>query len=359
MEGSGSLDLAENALARAAQVFVKRQPEIHLFAARFKEQHDDVPGARAAYQLVHSEISPGLLEAIIDHANMERRLGNMEDAFSLYEQAIAIEKGKEHSQTLPLLFAQYSRFVYLVYGNAEKARDILVGALDHVQLSKPLLEALIYLESIQSLPKRIDSIDSLVDKYLAPTADDSDAAIILEKEELSSIYLEFLGLFGDVQSIKKAKDRHARLFLRHRRPSESRKRNADDLLTSDKAKIAKSYSGVPSTPPSAYPNAQHQWASGYGSQTQPWPQATQTTGQAYNPAYAQQTAYSGYYGGSYTPQPAPAPVPQTAAYGAYPSTYPAQAYPQQSYVAPVAPVAAATAPAQPGAVPQAYYGTYY
>lgn len=53
---------------------MQRQPEIHLFAARFKEQHDDVPGARAAYQLVHSEISPGLLEAIIDHANMERRL---------------------------------------------------------------------------------------------------------------------------------------------------------------------------------------------------------------------------------------------------------------------------------------------
>lgn len=38
----------------------------------------------------------------------------MEDAFSLYEHAIAIEKGKEHSQTLPMLFAQYSRFVYLV-----------------------------------------------------------------------------------------------------------------------------------------------------------------------------------------------------------------------------------------------------
>lgn len=40
--------------------------------------------------------------------------GKMEDAFSLYEHAIAIEKGKEHSQTLPMLFAQYSRFVYLV-----------------------------------------------------------------------------------------------------------------------------------------------------------------------------------------------------------------------------------------------------
>ena len=40
--------------------------------------------------------------------------GNLEDACSVYEQAIAIEKGKEHTQTLPFLFAQYSRFLLLV-----------------------------------------------------------------------------------------------------------------------------------------------------------------------------------------------------------------------------------------------------
>lgn len=52
----------------------QRQPEIHLFAARFKEQHGDISGARAAYQHVHTGIAPGLLEAIIKHANMEHRL---------------------------------------------------------------------------------------------------------------------------------------------------------------------------------------------------------------------------------------------------------------------------------------------
>ncbi|XP_027187114.1 pre-mRNA-processing factor 39-1-like isoform X1 [Cicer arietinum] len=144
MEASESMDLANNVLARASQVFVKRQPEIHLFCARFREQAGDLVGARAAYQLVHTEISPGLLEAIIRHGNMEYRLGKLEDAFSLYEQAIAIEKGKEHSQTLPMLFAQYSRFVYLASGNAEKAREILVGGLDNATLSKALLEAFLF-----------------------------------------------------------------------------------------------------------------------------------------------------------------------------------------------------------------------
>ena len=54
--------------------YTQRQPEIHLFAAQFKEQHGDISGARAAYQHVHTGIAPGLLEAIIKHANMENRL---------------------------------------------------------------------------------------------------------------------------------------------------------------------------------------------------------------------------------------------------------------------------------------------
>ncbi|KAK6937723.1 hypothetical protein RJ641_031231 [Dillenia turbinata] len=411
MEASGSMDIANNALARATQVFVKRQPEIHLFAARFKEQYGDISGARAAYQLVHAEISPGLVEAIIKHANMEHRQGKLEDAFSVYDQAIAIEKGKEHSQTLPLLFAQYSRFLYLVCGNAEKAREMLVEALEHVQLSKPLLEALIHLETISSLPKRIDHLDLLVDKFIVPNPDNPNVATTADREELSCIFLEFLDLFGDAQTIKKADDRHAKLFLPHRSTSELKKRHAEDFLTSDKAKLAKSYSGVTSPAQSlmgAYPTAQNQWAAGYGAQPQAWPQVTQAQGQQWNLGYTQQVgdfgfhlirwgphecgswckllrcslntvlhlwsksaeafhhitaAYNAYggYGSSYTHSQVPASVQQTAAaYGAYPPTFPAQAFPQQSYAQPTAAAATALAPAQQSAsVPQAYYGTYY
>lgn len=67
---------------------IQRQPEIHLFAAWFKEHSGDIAGARAAYQLVHAEISPGLLEAIIKHANMERRLVTAIHLFILFYQPI-------------------------------------------------------------------------------------------------------------------------------------------------------------------------------------------------------------------------------------------------------------------------------
>lgn len=93
-----------------------------------------------------------------------------------------------------------------------------------------------------------------------------------------------------MQSIKKASDRHAKLFLRHRSISESRKRHADDFLGSDKAKVAKTYAGAASTQSlmGAYPNAQSQWATSYGAQAQPWPQATQAQGQQWPAGYTPQ-----------------------------------------------------------------------
>ncbi|KAJ4878809.1 Tetratricopeptide repeat (TPR)-like superfamily protein [Raphanus sativus] len=357
MGASGSMDLADNALARATQVFVKRQPEIHLFAARLKEQKGDIAGARAAFQLLHSEISPGLLEAVIKHANMEQRLGNLDDAFSVYEQVIAVEKGKENSILLPLLYAQYSRFSYLVLRDAEKARKIIVEALDHVQPSKHFMEALIFFETILPPPRKIEYLDPLVENLIKPNVDTQNTPSSTEREEISLIYIEFLDLFGDVETIKKAEDRHCKLFLPHRSRSELRKRSADEFLSSDRTKLAKTYNDTtPAQPVSnAYPNAPAQWSGGYAAQPQAWPQpqAAPAQPQQWNPAYGQQQAAYGAYGGypaGYAAPQAPTPVPQAAAYGAYP----AQAYP----AAATAPVAAPVQ--QPAAAaPQAYYNTYY
>ncbi|CAF2262178.1 unnamed protein product [Brassica napus] len=357
MGSSGSMDLADNALTRATQVFVKRQPEIHLFAARLKEQNGDIAGARAAFQLLHSEISPGLLEAVIKHANMEQRLGNVDDAFSVYEQVIAVEKGKENSILLPLLYAQYSRFSYLVLRDAEKARKIIVEALDHVQPSKHFMEALIFFETILPPPRKIEYLDPLVENLIKPNVDTQNTASSTEREELSLIYIEFLGLFGDVESIKKAEDRHCKLFLPHRSRSELKKRSADEFLSSDRTKLAKPYNETaPAQPVSnAYPNAPAQWSGGYAAQPQAWPQpqAAPAQPQQWNPAYGQQQAAYGAYGGypaGYAAPQAPTPVPQAAAYGAYPP----QAYP----AAATAPLAAPVQ--QPAAAPpQAYYNTYY
>ncbi|XP_078427792.1 tetratricopeptide repeat (TPR)-like superfamily protein isoform X2 [Wolffia australiana] len=340
MEASGSLELANNALARATQVFVKKRPEIHIFAARFKENHDDVAGARAEFQLLHSEISPGYLEAVVKHANMEYRLGSREAAFSIYEEAIAAERGKELSQVLPMLLVQYSRFQFLVIGDAEKAREILSDSFEQVQLSRPLVEAIIHLESLLPRPKRIEYVDSLVEKFITPNPENPHSPSTADREDVSNIYLEFLDLFGDAPSIKRADTRHCTLFLRHRSSSISRKRHAEDYMDSEKAKLAKTF-----------PSSQAQWASSYGStKPSPWAPTPAAQTQPWNPAYGTQggayaaAGYGGYPGYA---------QPQTAA---YPPSYPAAGYQPAAAAAAVA--AYGQQPAMTAVTP-GYYGSYY
>lgn len=106
---------------------------------------------------------------------------------------------------------------------------------------------------------------------------------------------QFLGLFGDLQSIKSAEDRHAKLFLPHKPFSEIRKRHAEDFLASDRVKLAKSSLAASSPAPSlmgAYPTSQSQWPAAYVAQTQAWPPVTQAQApaqpQQWAPGYAQQ-----------------------------------------------------------------------
>ena len=44
-----------------------------MFAARFKEDHGDIDGARFEYEFLNSNLAPGLLESVVKAANFEHR----------------------------------------------------------------------------------------------------------------------------------------------------------------------------------------------------------------------------------------------------------------------------------------------
>lgn len=67
-----------------------------------------------------------------------------------------------------------------------------------------LLQALIHLESIQPLPKRLDYLDSLVDKFVVSNPDSPNVSSTAEREELSSIFLEVMNCFRLIISVYNA-----------------------------------------------------------------------------------------------------------------------------------------------------------
>ncbi|WVZ01416.1 hypothetical protein V8G54_027485 [Vigna mungo] len=119
---------------------------------------------------------------------------------------------------------------------------------------------------------------------------------------------QFLNLFGDVQSIKRAEDMHAKLFLPHRSMSELKKRHAEDFLSSTKLK--------------------RQELILLNHQPNPGNSGLLATSSRYDPdcvfrnecGHASYGAYAGY-GGNYANSQLPATVPPCTAYGAYPLSY--------------------------------------
>ncbi|KAH9325282.1 hypothetical protein KI387_005460, partial [Taxus chinensis] len=357
MGASGNMEIASNALVRATDVFVKRCLEIHIFAARFKEQIGDIDGARAAFQIL-GELAPELVETVVKHANMEKRLGNIEVAMSIYETAIAAEKAKEKSHMLDMLIIQYTRFLHQVEGNVDKAREVLVHSLDLLPSSKPLIMAAIHFESISRISKELDYLDSIVD--CATKADTSQSLSSSDREEISSIFIEFLDLFGDIHAVRKAEARHKQLFpAAHKSRAVSRKRPLSDCSASDKGKILKTnttsespaqsntfasgqsqwgvgygsqgYSQQPQNwqqvPPQQVPHAQpQQWNAGYDQQGAPQ-QLPHGQPQQWNPGYDQQGAYGAYGGYANYGSQQQQPQQQPQAYGGYGQGYP----PQQNY----------------------------
>lgn len=53
-----------------------------------------------------------------------------------------------------------------------------------------ILQAIIHLESLLPSPKRLEYVDSLVEKFITPNPDNPNAASTADREDLSSIYLE-------------------------------------------------------------------------------------------------------------------------------------------------------------------------
>lgn len=88
------------------------------------------------------------------------------------------------------LDSYFVQYYIQVSGDAERARKILVEAVDHIQLSKPLVEALIHFETIRPPPRKIDYLEPLVEKVIKPNADTQNTTSSTEREELSLIYIE-------------------------------------------------------------------------------------------------------------------------------------------------------------------------
>ncbi|XP_052884175.1 pre-mRNA-processing factor 39-2 isoform X3 [Gossypium arboreum] len=183
MESKGGREMANFALARAAEVFLKRMPVIHLFTARFKEKIRDVSGAHIALLHYEKESDLSFVETVSIKANMEKRLGNFVAASNTYKEAMEIAAVKQKFDILPILYINFSRLQYM---------------------------ELIKFGMMHGGPRDIHVLDAIINDVIP--LQPSQGIDAKEAEEISSLYLQFVDLCGTIDDIRKAWNRHIKYF---------------------------------------------------------------------------------------------------------------------------------------------------
>ncbi|CAA7014450.1 unnamed protein product [Microthlaspi erraticum] len=213
VESKGGRELANFALARASQTFVKDASVIHLFNARFKEHVGDASAASVALSRCGEELGFGFVENVTKKANMEKRLGNFEVAVTTYKEALKRTLiGKENLETTALLYVQFSRLKYMITNSADEAAQILIEGNEKVPHCKLLLEELIRLLMMHGGSRQVDLLDPIIDKEISHQADSSEVLSAEDKEDVSNLYMEFIDLCGTIHDVRKALGRHIKLF---------------------------------------------------------------------------------------------------------------------------------------------------
>ncbi|KAK7399727.1 hypothetical protein VNO78_10916 [Psophocarpus tetragonolobus] len=212
MEAKGGREIANYSLDRATEIYLKRVPAIHLFNARFKEQMGDVLAARAAYIQSGKGINSNFVENVISKANMEKRLGNTESAFSIYKEALKMAPTEEKLHALPILYVHFSRLKYMSTNNVDAARDVLIDGVRTLPQSKLLLEELIKFSMMHGGTKHMAVIDSIIADTISPRSDGSQGLSAEDAKDISNLYLEFVDYCGTIHDIRKASNQHIKLF---------------------------------------------------------------------------------------------------------------------------------------------------
>ncbi|XP_027919357.1 uncharacterized protein LOC114177943 isoform X2 [Vigna unguiculata] len=212
MEAKGGREIANYSLDRATEIYLKRVPSIHLFNARFKEQIGDDFAAHAAYVQSGKERDSDFVDNVISKANMEKRLGNIESAFSIYNEALKKAATEEKLHALPILYIHFSRLKYISTNSVDAARDVLIDGIRTLPHNKLLLEELIKFSMMHGGTKHMAIIDSIIADTISPRSDGSQGLSAEDAEDISNLYLEFVDYIGTIHDVRKAWNRHIKLF---------------------------------------------------------------------------------------------------------------------------------------------------
>ncbi|XP_020094599.1 pre-mRNA-processing factor 39-like [Ananas comosus] len=211
VDARGGREIANYTLGRALSFFLKRVPTFRMYCAMFKEQIGDFPGARTLFLDSGADRASDLLANVNREANMEKRMGNAEAAYKIYEKAIEMAKEKQSLQVISALYANFAQFTFVATGSIDAASEVFWKGIRQSPC-KTIIKGLIQFIGTQGGAEQLPKLDSIIANALTPGSDVSHVLSSDDREDISLSFLEFVDRFGSIQEIRKAWARHTKLF---------------------------------------------------------------------------------------------------------------------------------------------------
>ncbi|KAJ8341638.1 hypothetical protein SKAU_G00339290 [Synaphobranchus kaupii] len=200
---------------RACMTHLPKKPTVHLLWAAFEEQQGNVEEARGILRNLEEAV-PGLAMVRLRRVNLERRHGNLEESASLLQDAIANGKNISESSFYSIKLA---RHLFKVQKSLQKARKVLLEAIEKDKTSPKLYLNLLELEYSNDVKQSEEQILSCFDKAL------SSPLPLESRLTFSQRKVEFLEDFGsDINMLVSTYEEHQKLL----KEQESTKRKAEN-----------------------------------------------------------------------------------------------------------------------------------
>jgi pre-mRNA-processing factor 39 len=228
LQSKKRIEDTRSVLTRAATIFLKRIPAIHVTLAEFEEQHGSVNQAIHILNSAVSGIGKGNVETIVKAVHLFRRNNLHDEAIRLLvdeKQHVDNEHGKQ------ILEVQRALYLANIVHDLDKAREIFNSAVTEYPSSKHVWSSYIEFELKHLGDKDWNtSVKPLFERFIQQN-EVEDKALILEK------YYNMLTHYGSsVADLHRVEQ----LLLKLKVPKQNpKKRKAEEEVNGDSAKIPK------------------------------------------------------------------------------------------------------------------------
>ena len=176
----------------------------------FEETHKNVEEARRLYKYAYEEVTPGLLEAVIKHINLERREKNYNEVDRLFKYAINIVNDTGNSGNIMYVSSLYARFHQFVMGDLSKAIEIYEQALEKSGDKKALYY--IYINALNCLENLDLKLEKTKKAYELALKTDSSLPTT-DQLEMWVSYIDFIrNSWKNTEEIKEIEIKFRKIF---------------------------------------------------------------------------------------------------------------------------------------------------